>query len=145
MRVLILLVVGLCLSLSNSSPSFDPLIASQCRARCLSLYPWKLSNSSSSEHFDSNRNYRSMYNGIRRIQRVSPSCVCENTRRVTQFFKSPIHLFLFQINEPFFLSLSLSRKLVCFSKRFNRFLFFFSNPFGECLNNKNPLKCFNKH
>ncbi len=31
---------------ATSSPSYDSLISSQCKAKCLSLYPWKLISNS---------------------------------------------------------------------------------------------------
>ena len=43
--VVILLQFDALVSIENSeSTSYDSLIASQCRARCLSLYPWKILN-----------------------------------------------------------------------------------------------------
>jgi hypothetical protein len=45
---------------SAASSSFDSLVASQCRARCLSLYPWKLT----SNHTSVERKHRSMWHNF---------------------------------------------------------------------------------
>ncbi len=51
---------------STTTTSYDSLISSQCKARCLSLYPWKLPNNTIDRR---NRDMQSTsYN--RRYQRV---------------------------------------------------------------------------
>ena len=46
--LLFVILINVSESTDSGSTSFDSLIATQCRARCLSLYPWKLLNNSTS-------------------------------------------------------------------------------------------------
>ncbi|CAF0935407.1 unnamed protein product, partial [Brachionus calyciflorus] len=48
MYFIVFVIVSFSFYHAESFSSFDSLISSQCKARCLSLYPWKLNNSSDS-------------------------------------------------------------------------------------------------
>lgn len=59
------------------STSFDSLISSQCRARCLSLYPWRILNNQNNNQNSNERKHRSMWHfaaasltGRKLVQRV---------------------------------------------------------------------------
>jgi hypothetical protein len=54
-------------SSSSTTTSYDSLISSQCKARCLSLYPWKLPNNTIDRR---NRDMQSSSYNSRRYQRV---------------------------------------------------------------------------
>jgi hypothetical protein len=58
---------------STTTTSYDSLISSQCKARCLSLYPWKLPNNTIDRR---NRDMQSSHN--RRYQRVCLSFLFVN-------------------------------------------------------------------
>ena len=40
MKIVLLAVLASLIKAQQADSSFDSLVASQCRARCLSLYPW---------------------------------------------------------------------------------------------------------
>ena len=60
---------------NDASSSFDSLVASQCRARCLAHYPWKQLATLNSTVAGNDRRHRSMWDTIlaprSRVLRVS--------------------------------------------------------------------------